>query len=273
MYKLGIETLPYRDFSLEVSLKEIADLGYEWVNLWASRDPLPSHITGEDDPKKVRDLLDKYHLKPSAISAFIMDIDETVKRIEFAGQLGIDTIVFHCAAAFDEFTTSFLPPVLAAAKKNGLKVAVENHITVPSEAGIEEAGVDTLAQINRLLTEIDDPSLGICVAPAHLWVLGETISQVITYLMERKKLFFYYAWDISSAYCRGKDGLDFGPAEEQLPRPDGTLDHSVLMKTLKQTGYDGVVSLCCHGTSGWPIEKINAELAKSTEYIKRCASY
>ena len=35
-----------------------------------------------------------------------------------------------------------------------------------------------------------------CVAPAHLWVVNETISEVITYLAERKKLFHYYVWDI-----------------------------------------------------------------------------
>lgn len=73
--------------------------------------------------------------------------------------------------------------------------------------------------------------------------MGETISEAIFYLAERKKLFFYYIWDVDQHYRRGRDGLNFGPGEQQLPREDGTLDHRVLLRTLKQVGYEGVASL------------------------------
>ena len=279
MFELGIEILPYRDFNFETALKEISALGYKWVNLWSSKAPLPHHVNPGDNPKEVLSLLRKYDLKPSALSIYVLNLEETKERIELAEQLGISTVIFHCQTYYDDFVQSFIPPVLDFAKKHGVRIAVENQISVPFTENFQseghgqtycEAGVDTLAQIDRLITEINDPNLGICLAPAHLWVLGETISQVINHLMERKKLFFYYAWDISRNYSREKDGLNFGSTHDQLPRADGTLDHAVLFKTLNLAGYDGIVSLCSHATEGWSLEKVTSELAISTKYLQKC---
>src|SRR4029450_6963736 len=131
-------------------------------------------------------------------------------------------------------------------------------------------GVDPRDQSRRLINDIDHPNLGVCLAPPHLWVMNETISEAITYLAERKRLFYYYIWDIDRNYKRGEDGLNFGPGEQQLPRPDGTLDHAVLLGTLKRVGYRGAASLKCHGTAGWPLEKVTAELRKSDAYVRSC---
>lgn len=135
-----------------------------------------------------------------------------------------------------------------------------------------DEGVDTLAQIKRLINDIDDPFLGVCIAPSHLWVMNETISEVITYLAERKRLYYYYIWDIDRNYKRGIDGLNFGPGEMQLPRIDGTLDHAVLLGTLNRVGYTGPASLKCHGTHGWSLEKVTQQFSTSNDYIKSCFS-
>jgi hypothetical protein len=52
--------------------------------------------------------------------------------------------------------------------------------------------------------------------------MNETISEVITYLGERGKLFYYYVWDIDRADRRGVDGeLDQASASRvgRHPRP------------------------------------------------------
>jgi sugar phosphate isomerase/epimerase len=100
--------------------------------------------------------------------------------------------------------------------------------------------------------------------------MEETISEVLTFLAERKRLFYYYVWDIDRNYRHGVDGLNFGPGEQQLPRPDGTLDHAVLLGTLKRLGYEGPASLKCHGTHGWSVEKITTELRGADAYIRDC---
>jgi sugar phosphate isomerase/epimerase len=277
VFRLGAEILPYHDFDLETSLSELHDLGFRDVNLWTSRAPLAHHVNPGDDVGEIRRLLQKYEMTPTGLTMYGKTRDEMAERIRFAGQLGIDTVVFDCEAAYTDFVTDFLPPLLEVAEQEGVRIAVENHLTVPftedfEKGGHEEQrwpeGVDSLAQIKRLLTDIDSPYLGVCVAPPHLWVMNETISEVISYLAERKKLFFYYVWDIDRHYRRGQDGLDFGPGEEQLPRPTGTLDHGVLLRQLANVGYEGVASLKCHGTAGWPLEKVTSQLGDSAAYVR-----
>ncbi len=279
MYTLGVEILPYHDYSLEDSLRELRGLGFSHVNLWSSKAPLAHHVNPGDDVAEIKRLLAKYEMTPTALTMYGKTQEEMRRRLEFAAELGIDTVVFDCEAAYADFVSTFLPPLLETCEKVGVRIAVENHLTVPFtedfESGGHEAerwseGVDTFAQIKRLVTDIDSPYLGVCLAPPHLWVMQETISEMITFLAERKKLFFYYVWDIDRAYRRGLDGLNFGPGEEQLPRPNGTLDHRVLLRALADVGYDGIASLKCHGTAGWPLDHITEQLRKSADYVRSC---
>lgn len=277
MFTFGAESLPYHDFTLEEALRELTSLGFHDINLWSSRAPLAHHVNPGDDVAAIRRLLRAYEVTPTALTMYGRTQDEMRARIEFAAELGIPYVVFDCEADYGDFVARFLPPLLETCERTGVRVAVENHLTVPFTEDFERGGheserwsegVDTLAQIRRLIADLDSEYLGICLAPAHLWVMNETISEVISYLAERKKLFFYYAWDVDRAYRRGIDGLDFGPGERQLPRPDGTLDHRVLLRRLADVGYDGVVSLKCHGTARWPKAYVTEQLGASAEYIR-----
>ena len=277
MFTFGAEILPYHDFSLDDSLRELSNLGFTHVNLWSSRTPLAHHVNPGDDVVEIRRLLKKYGITPTGLTMYGKTQEEMRQRIELAADIGIDTVVFDCEANYSDFVGSFLPGLLPTCEKVGVRIAVENHITVPfteeMESGGHEGerwaeGVDTFAQIKRLIADVDSPFIGVCVAPAHLWVMNETISEVITYLAERKKLFYYYVWDIDRAYRRGVDGLNFGPGEQQLARPGGTLDHGVMMRTLASVGYEGVASLKCHGTAGWPIEYVTEQFGAAAAYVR-----
>jgi len=279
MFRYGAEILPYHDFDLETALRELATLGFKEVNLWSSSEPLAHHINPGDDVGKIKGLLSKYDLRPSGITTYGKSQQEMLDRIDFAAEIGIDTMVFDCEANYSDFVGRFLPPLVDRGRQKGVKIAVENHLTVPFSSDFEtgsneesrwDEGVDTLDQIKRLINDIDDPFLGVCVAPSHLWVMNETISEVITYLAERKRLFYYYIWDIDRNYKRGVDGLNFGPGEMQLPRPDGTLDHGVLLGTLNRVGYRGPASLKCHGTGGWSLEKVTEQFSMSNDFVKSC---
>jgi sugar phosphate isomerase/epimerase len=279
MFRYGAEVLPYHDYDLEAALRELASLGFKDVNLWSSASPLASHVNPGDDPGKISALLAKYSLQPTGLTMYGRSQDEMLERIAFASDLGIDTVVFDCEANYGDFVGTFLPPLVEAAAAANVRIAVENHLTVPFSADFEsgegeesrwENGVDSFDQIKRLVSDIDHPSLGICLAPPHLWVMQESISEVITYLAERKRLYYYYVWDIDRSYRRGLDGLNFGPGELQLPRPDGTIDHAVPLRTLSRVGYTGVASLKCHGTGGWPLQKVTEQLRRSDLYVRSC---
>jgi len=278
MFTFGVEALPYHDDSLEEALEGCASLGFKTVNLWSAKAPaLAHHLGPDDDPGRIRELLDRYGLRASALTTYVLPQKEIARRIELAGELGIDTVIFDCEANLTDFIGSFLPPLLDLAQRNGVRIAVENHLTVKftddfDQGGTAEGqwdeGVQSLADIKRLLDELDHPNLGICLAPPHLWAAQESVEEAIRHVAERDKLFFYYVWDIDAGYRRGQDGLNFGPAELQLPRPGGTLDHAALFDTLVDVGYEGVASLKCHGTAGWETARVTAELEKSAAYIR-----
>jgi sugar phosphate isomerase/epimerase len=279
MFRYTAEILPYHDHPLETAVAELAGLGFTEVNLWSSASPLAHHVNPGDDPGKILAVLDRYGVRPCGLTMYGKTQDEMLERIQFASDLGIDTVIFDCEANYPDFVGSFLPPLVEAGERLGVRIAVENHLTVPFSADFEsggneesrwDEGVDTLAQIKRLVRDIDHPNLGVCVAPPHLWVMQETISEVVTFLAERKRLFYYYIWDIDRSYRHGVDGLNFGPGEQQLPRPDGTLDHAVLLGTLKRVGYAGAASLKCHGTAGWPLEKVTSQLRAADTYVRDC---
>lgn len=279
MFRYTAEILPYQDHPLEAALAELAKLGFSEVNLWSSAAPLARHVNPGDDIGAIKALLEKYRLKPCGLTMYGKNQAEMLERIDFAAELGIDTVIFDCEANYSDFVAKFLPPLVERAERRGVRIAVENHLTVPFSADFEaggneekrwDEGVDSLAQIKRLVTDIDHPNLGVCLAPPHLWVMGETISQAITFLAERKRLYYYYIWDIDRAYRRGVDGLNFGPGEKQLPRADGTLDHSVPLAALKRVGYTGAASVKCHGTHGWSLDYISAQLKVSDAYICDC---
>ncbi|MBV9515323.1 MAG: sugar phosphate isomerase/epimerase [Mycobacteriaceae bacterium] len=279
MFRYTAEILPYHDYRLEDAVRELAGLGFTEVNLWSAAPPLAHHVAPGDDPRAILGTLDKYGMKPCGLTMYGKTQDEMLERVEFAAELGIDTVIFDCEANYSDFVTKFLPPLVELGEKRGVRIAVENHLTVPFNADFEsghgeetrwDEGVDTLAQIKRLVRDIDHPNLGVCLAPPHLWVVGDSISEAITFLMERKRLYYYYIWDIDRAYRHGVDGLNFGPGEKQLPRPDGTLDHAVPLGTLKRTGYTGAASLKCHGTHGWSLPYVTEQLKASDGYVRSC---
>jgi sugar phosphate isomerase/epimerase len=279
VFRYTAEILPYHDYPLEDAVRHLAELGFREINLWSSASPLAHHVNPGDDVGEIRKILDRYGVTPCGLTVYGKSQDEILARIEFARELGIDTVVFDCEAHYPDFVGSFLPPLVDAAERNGVRIAVENHLTVPFSEDFEsggnedrrwDEGVDSLAQIKRLVRDIDHPNLGVCLAPPHLWVMGETISAAIVHLAERKRLFYYYIWDIDRAYRHGVDGLNFGPGDKQLPRPDGTIDHAVPLRALKDVGYAGAASLKCHGTAGWPLDKVTTALRAADGYVRAC---
>jgi len=276
--KYGLEGLPYHDFDFDTMASHVAGQGVRWVNLWASPPPLASHVdVWKDDPADIHERLRRHGLNASGLSMYGRTKDDLVQCIRFAGAMpDKPTVIFDCEANYDAFISGFLPDLLAVAAPLGVDLSVENHITVPFTSDFEsggheeerwDEGVDTFAQIKRLIADVEHPNLKICLAPPHLWVEHEPIAETLMWLLERKKLGYYYIWDIDQAYKRGEDGLNFGAGEQQLPREGGTLNHHLLLKILEDAQYDGPASLLLHGTGGWSLDYIDEKLSESAAYL------
>ena len=158
MFRYTAEILPYHDHPFEDAIRELAGIGFTEVNLWTSADPLAHHVNPGDDPGKVLATLDQYGIKPCGLTMYGKTQDEILERIQLAHDLGIDTVIFDCEANYADFVGTFLPPLVEQGERLGVRIAVENHLTVPFSADFEsggnedkrwEEGVDTLAQIKR----------------------------------------------------------------------------------------------------------------------------
>lgn len=273
------EVLPYHDADLDTALGELADIGFDEVMLWSSAPPLAAHVNPGDDVVVIRRALARHGMSATGLTCYGRDRAELTARLRLAHELGVDLLVFDCEAPYPEFVEHWLAPMLDEAERLGVRIAVENHLTVPFSADFESGageerrwseGVDSLAQIRRLVTELDHSNLGVCLAPPHLWVMNESITEAVSFLAERGKLLHYYLWDVDRAYRRGVDGLDFGPGERQLPRPDGVLDHAVGLAALDRVAYAGAASLKCHGTAGWPVDRVTRELRRADTHLRTC---
>ena len=42
-----------------------------------------------------------------------------------------------------------------------------------------------------------------------------------------------------------------------------------MLRTLANVGYEGIASLKCHGTAGWPLEYVTEQFRRSAEYVRR----
>ena len=95
MFRYTAEILPYHDYPLETSLAELARLGFKEVNLWTSAAPLAHHVNPGDDVSAILAVLEKYRIKPCGLTMYGKTQAEMLERIDFAAELGIDTVIVN----------------------------------------------------------------------------------------------------------------------------------------------------------------------------------
>ena len=117
MYTLGAEIAPYHDFSLEDSLRSLADMGLTHVNLWSSASPLAHHVNPGDDIGAIKASLRRYGITPTGLTMYGKSQDEMRQRIEMAAELEIPYVVFDCEEHYPNFVSRFLPPLLETCER------------------------------------------------------------------------------------------------------------------------------------------------------------
>ena len=159
----------------------------------------------------------------------------TLRCVEAAKMLGADSMVLHpfnlahssiySAKENKEACLAYLSPYLEAAKKAGLKIAVENMIDF-GRRHRRYCGGDIYELID-LVETINDPDVGICVDTGHANISGMNAADAIR--AAGKHLFALHINDNHSAL--GKD-------EHLLPY-FGDIDWADVMRALSEVGYAG----------------------------------
>src|SRR3954453_17792624 len=103
MFTLGAEILPYHDYSLEESLRELTNLGFHHINLWTSAPPLAHHVNPRDDVAAIKQLLRTYDVTPTGLTMYGKTQDEMRQRILMAAELDIPYVIFDCEEHYPDF--------------------------------------------------------------------------------------------------------------------------------------------------------------------------
>lgn len=245
------------------ALDHIADLGFGYVDLWAS--PL---ICGHvdvlvDDPAVVRAELEERGLSAASMTVFLSTEQERARALGFAAELDARYVVVEPAPSaawpetmaelnagerllappggtLDAFVTQLLP-YAEEAESLGLRVCVE----VPHVATV----IGTRSELQAFLDHPGSERLGLTFAPPHLALAEDPLLATVEEVADRIDMF--YLWNVKPGYQGRRDGRSYGSGEQQLG-PDGALPVARAASWLLEHGGDRDYVVAAHGTEGNP---------------------
>lgn len=255
--KLCVSSLLYIKYPRREAFASLQRMGVTEVDLW-DHPGFGSHVSvTADDSAAVRADLAEFGLKPSAISLYDSDPKKMLDGIRYAAQVGAPLVVAGFSGSNQAEFATFLRPLVEAANRIGVKVAIENHVDTPADS------IDRWKILADLV-----PGLVCCYAPPHSVYMGENQLQNLTIIGDRLGMF--YLWDCPWA----STGLTWFRnnwnqcSEEQFPgRGKLTPQFPAIMDTLRALRFEGSLNLLVHGSREWPIEKIEAHITASRRFL------
>jgi sugar phosphate isomerase/epimerase len=240
MPSYGLLTNPSNDIISEIS--KIYDLNFEYVEIGIEGpEGNPGIINKRKD--EIAKLLEKFRQKPIGHTAYWIDLGsdyeyirhawilEAIREIKTARKMGIDLINFHAningmfygqkrKIVLDNLVKS-LREIVNQAKKYKVDVMLEN---VPFSNGIHNVDefkyiIDNVA---TLFVHLDIP---------HAFTSGG-MAAVADYINTFRDKIIHIHWHDNH-----------GKRDEHLPIGEGFIDHQKAVKALKDTGYDGTITL------------------------------
>ncbi|MBQ7337374.1 MAG: sugar phosphate isomerase/epimerase [Clostridia bacterium] len=272
MIKIGCGTVLFREYGLERSLEAIRNIGFEYFETQAVGPWCPHVNVEEDDPENLVRLKEKLGFKEitglwSFCGSLISNpraVESGIRSIEWAAAAGIPVV--HTGDGHKPAEMSIedaykrleenLGLVLEAARKYGVKVAIEPHGTFSLTA-------DGLKKIMAM----GDPScLGINYDGCNVFRAGyvesgndskykgnekgENEVKVLESVIDRV------------VHCHAKD---INTKQICVPVGEGIVNVKGVVETLMKSGYDGVVSVETEG--GGSFESIVELAKKSYDYL------
>ncbi len=271
--KIGCGTVLFREFALEPALAAIRDIGYAYFETQAVGPWCPHVNVEQDDPETLVRLKEKYGFKGITglwslngnIIANPNAVESGIRSVEWAAAAGIP--VLHTGdgkkpkemsdeEAWKVFADK-LAPILEAAKKNHVIVAIEPHGTFSlTGAGLKQmmslAGPDVLG-INYDACNIFRASYVESGNNKSGWACAEDKEDELEVLRTIRD---------RVVHCHTKD---INAEKQCVAVGDGVVNVRGCLEYLRDTNYEGVVSVETEG--GGTFEEVVALAAKSYQYL------
>lgn len=260
--KFGASIWPFRwDTPYDEAVRRIAELGFQAVELIAwNREVLDTYYTPQEI-KKLRAVLDDTGLElsefvstpPGMANPAKADRDRAVEHfkrmVDVAVELGTDTVNTVSAYPFGisvpRVTDRPLMQIFQVDYPPGLDWpqnwadyvdTIRRCCDVCEDAGVRYAleahpfrYMSSAASMLRLMDHVGSPALGMNFDPSHLFPMGDIPHSVIYQLGDR---IFHCHFSDNDAMTN----VHWRPGK-------GKIDWTAVMRALKETGFDGVISI------------------------------
>ncbi len=253
-----VSSLMYGDRDRETMLASLAEMGVHHVDLWATEMFVDHHVGGpEDTIEAVKENLDRYDMSAPVVS--IYDDEPVVEKLELASAVGAHTAVMSGRSPTrpETWDRDALDRWLDAADNLGITLAFENHLDT----------LETIDEMQALLETLDHPAAGICLAPPHLWVAGERVTEAVSTLGDDIEVL--YLWDMEPGTTRdGVDEIWWNRADSQVPGGGGAVDFTRYLASAIEHCPHAQWVLCYHGTEEWDQDRIEESIARGRRYVE-----
>jgi sugar phosphate isomerase/epimerase len=247
--RLATSSIQFKQLTLEEACRQIANLGFEAVDIWDKFDDCP-HL---DQAEKLggaglKELLARHNLKLSAFTVYASSYERYAELLGSAGGgVAVRSSEYgsfrpeDLSSRMKQFLEKLRPLIELAEKHNGY-LAIENH---------GDALLNSPDSFKAFVDLNQSPRVGITLAPYHLQAIKASVPDVIRIC--GRQLFFFYAWQKADGF-------------EQFPGR-GPADFRPWLEALADIRFERYVNPFMHGHPA--PEQMVAALAKSRDYLKQ----
>ncbi len=236
--KLCIHTLTTKPWNLKQCVENYSSAGIHGITIWRN-------VLEKQDLKEAKTMLDDFGMNVVSIArgGFFpstdkekrqVAIDDNLWAIEQAAGVGAPIIVLVCGAdgrqsleQSREQIKEGIVKILPQAEAAGVKLAIEPlH---PMYAG-DRSAVNSLAQANQMVEEINSSFVGVAVDVYHLW-WDNTLEREIKRCGENGNLLAFHVcdWNVPTVDFLNDRGL----------MGDGCINVPLIRSWVEETGFNG----------------------------------
>ena len=273
--KFAFSSNAFRKYSLLETIKILADLGYQGIEIMADTPhAFPPDLTNLDIDS-IRGALERYNLAVSNINAFMLhaigdtwrpswierDLSQRRKRInhtgnciDLAAKLGVSTISTEPGGpllenmTYDEGNTIFrqgLLEIKEQARKTGVRVLIEPE---------PDLLIENSSQFVEFFKGLDADIFGLNFDIGHFFCVNEDPAELVAELQDY--IYHFHLEDIAASR-----------KHHHLMPGEGAIDLPGVLKAIKGINYQGFVTVELYPYEDRPVDAARKALA----YIQRLA--
>lgn len=259
MIKLGVNSVLYRDYDFATAVKQIADCGYDGVEISAIKG-MCEHLELDrwsEQASELRSIVSDSGIEFLSMEEAGLDAERLAKAFDAAAEIGIPVVNVGPGGKSDDEadfarTVETLQLQAERAASQGVSLCVKAHVG---------ASIYSTPTTLRAIEAISSAGFGIDMDPSHIYRAGEDPELALPQVLARVR-------HIHIRDCKGRQQGPGTPRDQACGR--GDIDLYAYCAAMVSGGYDGPVCLEVIGAKDHPLELVNMIAAESYGYLNAC---